>query len=349
MTVEIHNGPEDTGGVVDLRRDQTTDSWITVVGNVSKLAGVLARTEFVPKGLRGSTEATTAAMLAGRELGLPPMAALGSINVIEGKPSLTAEMMRGLVFQAGHEILFDESTSTRCVVRGRRAGSEAWTTAEFTIDQARQAGLLGKNNWKNDPVAMLIARATTRLCRMVFPDVLHGLMGVEEALDMDDETSSAAPVVTQTTKVTRAPRKTPQRRQAPAVPELPAPTPRDTPTAAEKPEAKPAEAKPDTPEKPVAAVPDLPTPEPRKPEPDPEPDEGSSRRGKPGTVTQAQLRMLGALWNEAGVTSDEDRRNATASMVNRQLKDGSTKDLSKEEASWLIEQLRNETEGGRDE
>src|SRR5258708_22866089 len=46
-----------------------TDSWITVVSDILKIANVIYDTPFLPDGLRGSAPAVAAAMLAGREMG----------------------------------------------------------------------------------------------------------------------------------------------------------------------------------------------------------------------------------------------------------------------------------------
>jgi hypothetical protein len=165
-----------------------TDSWTTVVESVALLAAKIAETEFVPRDLRGSIPATAAAILYGREVGLPPMTALSQIAVVEGRPGLSAEAMRALVLAAGHEITFDESTTAKCVIRGRRHRTNTWTTVEWTLDMAQRAGLIRpRSAWTTYPRNMLQARATTELCRLVFPDVIHGFRSVEELGDMDVE------------------------------------------------------------------------------------------------------------------------------------------------------------------
>lgn len=188
--------------------DRTTDSWTVVLEQVADLAVKIAGTDFVPDGLRGKPGQVAAAILHGRELGLPPMTALASTHVIKGKPAISAEAMRALVLQAGHQLAIVESTTARCTIRGRRADVDEWTTVTWTMDDARQAGLLNNNQWKTYPRQMLTARASVELARMIFADVIHGMRAIEE---MDDVTpweglateveQTAAPV---TTKVRRA-------------------------------------------------------------------------------------------------------------------------------------------------
>jgi hypothetical protein len=177
MTLEAY----DAGSpIVPLPAPADTDSWVEIVAHVSRLAGVISQTSFVPRGLRGDSPATTAAILYGREVGFAPMTALTMIHVVEGRPGMYAEGMRALVLSAGHEIVIEEATSAQCRIRGRRRGSSVWTPLVWTIDDARRAGLTGKDNWKKYPRAMLVARATTDLCRMLFPDVIHGFRSLEE-------------------------------------------------------------------------------------------------------------------------------------------------------------------------
>lgn len=166
------------------------DSWAQQMQPIVWLAERIADTEFVPRSLR-SVPAVTAAILYGRELGLPPMTALTNTHVIEGKPSMSAEAMRAMVVSQGHELVFVRASGAECVMRGRRRDSEHWTELAWTIDMARAAGLLGKTNWKSYPRAMLIARCTADLCRMIFPDVILGFRSVEEMTDLGNEETDA--------------------------------------------------------------------------------------------------------------------------------------------------------------
>lgn len=135
---------------------------------------MLANSRLVPGDLRGKPEDIMVIALAGRELSLPPMAALNKIHVIDGRPTLAAELMVALVLRAGHELVVVESDSTHALVKGRRRGSDQWQTVTFTMEEAQGAGITGKGNWKKYPAAMLRARAISALCRFAFADVLLG-------------------------------------------------------------------------------------------------------------------------------------------------------------------------------
>jgi hypothetical protein len=129
----------------------------------------------VPTALRGKNEAVLACVLYGAELGLGPMQSLNSIHVIEGRTAMSPELMRAMVARHGHRIDVVENSATACEVKGIRSDTGSMATVRWTMEDAKLAGLAGKNNWKTYPRAMLLARATSELCRIVFPDVIAGL------------------------------------------------------------------------------------------------------------------------------------------------------------------------------
>lgn len=170
-TVEVHNSP--------------LVQWAYEAQQAARIAASLARTSFVPASLRGKPEDITAAILAGQELGLQPMATLRSMDVIQGTPALRAHAMRGLVQSRGHEIEVVESGDDHCVMRGRRAGATDWQSCEWTLDRAAKLGLTSKEQWKKQPRTMLLARATGEICRLVASDVLYAMPYAAEELDAD--------------------------------------------------------------------------------------------------------------------------------------------------------------------
>lgn len=165
--------------------------WTRTVVPAAELAEQIAATEFVPKAMRGNVPAVAACIMYGDEIGVGPMTALQGVHVIDGRPFVSAELMRALVLGAGHHMRVRESSGTRCIVQGARAGAKhdsEWQTVEWTIEMARAAGLLSKagSGWHKYPRAMLLARASADLCRMAFPDVVRGLGHVPETPDAAD-------------------------------------------------------------------------------------------------------------------------------------------------------------------
>jgi hypothetical protein len=138
---------------------------------------------FVPRDLWSKPEAALAAILMGRELGLGDMVSLQRIYVIDGKPTLSAELILGLVRRAGHSVMFEERTAERCAIVGKRKDNGDELRIEWTIRDAVNANLAKKDNWKNYPRAMLHARAVTELARALFSDCIGWAVYAPEDFD----------------------------------------------------------------------------------------------------------------------------------------------------------------------
>jgi hypothetical protein len=159
-----------------------------LVPAASDLASQIAATDFAPQGLRGKPAAVMAAMLQGHELGIGPMQALSQIAVINGKPCMSAQLMRALVQRAGHDLWFESKSNTKVVIAGRRSDwpEDRVARVTWTMDDAKAAGLQGGQNYRKYPRAMLAARATSELCRDNFADVLGGISYTPEELSDGD-------------------------------------------------------------------------------------------------------------------------------------------------------------------
>lgn len=141
-------------------------------------ANTLVKTGFLPVAIKTPAQAV-AVILTGRELGLGPMQALRSINIIQGKPALSAELMLALFKSRGGKAVWRESTATKAVLWLRHPNGDEHTET-FTMDDAQRAGLLGKQNWKIYPKAMLRARCASAGLRAVAPDVSAGIYDPDE-------------------------------------------------------------------------------------------------------------------------------------------------------------------------
>lgn len=138
----------------------------------------------------GTPQGVLSTVMVGRELGLPAMAALRSIHNLDGKHTLSAALMAALVMKSGlaeffEPVSFDEKHAT---FETKRRGARNPVKLTHTIDMARQAWPKGedawnKSGWGKNPTDMLVARAQSRLARLVYPDLLAGLYTPEELQD----------------------------------------------------------------------------------------------------------------------------------------------------------------------
>jgi len=125
--------------------------------------------------------AVLAAILYGQELGFSPIQALQCIDIIQGKPTISAAGVKAKILAEGGVIRDLEWTDKLCRIEGNRAGNKVIT--EYTMQEAVQAGLAGKDNWKRMPKDMLYARCVTRYARNHWADKIKGLYGGEEMSD----------------------------------------------------------------------------------------------------------------------------------------------------------------------
>ncbi len=273
---------------------QRLTDWAHSAQAAHQIAQTLVQTSFVPASFKGKAGEATAAILAGLEVGLQPMAALRSFDVIQGQAAPRALTLRAIVQSFGHQMTLVESTSTRCRMKGLRRGDTEWQSVTWTIDRAKDLQLLGKDDWKKQPQAMLLARATSELARLIAADAILGIgYTVEEIADggttdqaIEADTAAAAP--------------TGKRRMSRA---------RTTP----EPESDPEPAEPAADEEPA--------------------DTQAEFNG----ITEGQMKMLHASFNEVGITDRDQRLAYCTNLIRRDIE--SSKDLSKAEASVVIEAL----------
>lgn len=131
----------------------------------------------------GTPQAVLSTIMLGRELGLPAMASLRQIRIIEGQHALSASLIVALVLKSGFAEYFEieEFDETHATVVTKRVGARKEQKLTHTVEMARLAGLVkDKSNWVKIPTEMCLARAQARLARLVYPDVVGGLYDPEE-------------------------------------------------------------------------------------------------------------------------------------------------------------------------
>lgn len=146
-----------------------------------RLARAYAASGLMPKGLNTPEKVLVAVQLC-RELGLPPMSSVSKIMVLNGSASIFGDLPLALVMKSGKMTAFKESwtydkegcaISAQCYTK--RKDIEIETTREFSLQDAKLAGLIGGNIWTKYPKRMLQFRARTWALKDTFPDVLSGV------------------------------------------------------------------------------------------------------------------------------------------------------------------------------
>lgn len=166
------------------------------------IAKAFARSEMLPKEYHNNPEKVMTAMQYAHELGLKPLTALREMTVINGNPAIFGTLPLGIVRATGllthiREFIIDEEGNeiTRknknlnktafgavCVVK--RRGSDEEHERVFTMDDAKKAKLLQKDNWDKYPKLMLKYRARSMALKDIFPDALTGISIAEYDYDL---------------------------------------------------------------------------------------------------------------------------------------------------------------------
>lgn len=125
-------------------------------------------------------------VMAGAEIGLPPFASMSGIHIVNGKPTLGANLIATLVKNdPRYDYRVRRADNEACVLAWYESGT-AVGESSFTIQEANAAGLTSKQTWKAYTSDMLFARALTRGARRYAPGIFGGApiytpdeMGVE--------------------------------------------------------------------------------------------------------------------------------------------------------------------------
>jgi hypothetical protein len=134
----------------------------------------------------GTPQAVLSTVMLGRELGLPAMASLRGVHIIEGRHALSAQTMVALILKSGlAEYFRPVSVSPTSVTYETLRKGGARFELTHTIEMATTAKLVKPgSNWEKVPTDMLCSRASSRLARLIYPDVVGGLYTPDELLEL---------------------------------------------------------------------------------------------------------------------------------------------------------------------
>lgn len=308
--------------------------WAEEFAEVYRVSEALSKTPFVPKEMTGRTADVAAAIMRGRELGLDPFDALGSIYIVHGRVGFYAEFMRRRIVERGHKFRVIESTDSRAVVEARRKDDpdSDKVRVTFTAEQAKK----GNINLGNFPADKLVARATSRMCKQHFPDVLGGSLIAEDLIDGITPAEDDEP---QAPTGDTAPPAAVQRSRKPRAAKAASTQPPAAPRAAVADDDEIAELLGDQPQEESQGTAQAETPAPPDDEPIAVDVIEAEVEVARNLITTAQLKKLSILLRAAGFDTQETRHGFVSAAINRTI--GSAKELTKDEASSIIDTLEN--------
>lgn len=145
-------------------------------------------------------------VLAGREIGFGPIASMTGINVIQGRVSLSANMIAATIKRSGrYDYRVKDMSPQRCEIEFRERNGDKWEvigSSEFTAQDAQKAGTKNMDKFARN---MLFARAMSNGARWYCPDIFGGAVYTPEEMGatVDGETGEiidAPPVHVVTTE-----------------------------------------------------------------------------------------------------------------------------------------------------
>lgn len=153
-------------------------------------ATVLVKAKVVPASLDEPGK-VIAAIQSGAELGMPPMRALNSFYVVNGKCSLYGDAPLALVRESGKlewikEGIEGQGDNRVAWCETMRVGATESARTEYSVAEAKQAGSWKKDIWQKYPQRMLKFKARSWNLRDNFPDVLSGAPIYEDIADAED-------------------------------------------------------------------------------------------------------------------------------------------------------------------
>jgi len=130
----------------------------------------------------------------GRGLNLIPVFALQNISVVKGKLCIESKVIYALALDKGIKVKFIKKDSKGSTLEFSQKGRDP-QTCSFTEEDAKRAGLAGKDNFTKYPEEMLFWRCISKGLRAFDPRLFLGMSTKEEAEDFPDSPLSTGPSI----------------------------------------------------------------------------------------------------------------------------------------------------------
>lgn len=167
---------------------------------LKELASFLAASDLIPKSLGGRKENVAIVLMLGHEIGVPGVAALQNIFIVNNRPAIYGDLATALVRRSGLveklSYSFEGSGPTlKCTAVGQRKGDKETHTVVYSWADAVLAGHTGRDTYIKNPKDMIMWKTLHRLFKFLWPDVLKGLVIREIAAEEIQEAEVVPQVV----------------------------------------------------------------------------------------------------------------------------------------------------------
>jgi hypothetical protein len=175
-----------TANEIELHSERT----ITNLSEQMDYARAVAVANLLPQAYRGKPADIMLAMGLGQAMGLSPAESLYRIDVIQGKPTASAELIAANVRKAGHRLRVtgDDNSATAIIIRADDPEFEFKVTRDAAW--AKAMGLDSKDNYKKQRGTMLQWRAISAVARLACPEALYGVAYTPDEMGDMPSTSS---------------------------------------------------------------------------------------------------------------------------------------------------------------
>ena len=190
----------ETTAVQEIKQEKrTTDFSLGIFGSsdnfamAGQMAMTLAMSTIVPKDYQNNGANAMVAIEIATRLKTSPLMVMQNLNVIQGRPSWSAQFLIAMVNGSGKydmELQFEEKEKD-----GKPFSCQCWTTRGgrkvtgpvIDMTMAKAEGWIDKNGskWKTMPQIMLRYRAASFFARMNCPELTLGYYSKEEVIDGD--------------------------------------------------------------------------------------------------------------------------------------------------------------------
>lgn len=167
-----------------------------------KMCELIASSDFVPPAFKGKPANVFVAGSMGYDIGLSLLQSIQNIAVINGRPSIYGVIGKailqknGLFIEMPDVAKVEKEGSATVTIERMVDGIKRTSTQTYNIELAKKAKLWAKTGpWTDHPAQQMSWRAFWNAANNIAADLLKGLSGYEESIDIDPAKVQEAEII----------------------------------------------------------------------------------------------------------------------------------------------------------